>query len=131
MLAETECFLPKSDQRYLAEHGINAHFVTDNNQLGMIIRDFKLPAGVFQVDAADILVIVPTGYPDVPPDMFYADPWLSLKGTGRYPECADQPLDFSGRRWQRWSRHNNDWRPGIDGIRTHLRRVIKAIEEAK
>jgi len=131
MPVETECFLPQADRRYLAEHAICTNFVIDSNQHGLIIRDFGLPTGAFQVDVADILIIVPNGYPDVPPDMFYVDPWLTLKTTGRYAECADQPLEFSGRRWQRWSRHNNEWRTGIDGIRTHLRRVVKALEDAK
>jgi Prokaryotic E2 family E len=61
--------------------------------------------------------------------MIYALPWLKLT-NGRFAKCADQPFDFSGQRWQRWSRHQEQWRLGIDGIWTMLRRIDTALAEA-
>jgi len=78
----------------------------------------------------DILIMLPPGYPDAPPDMFYCLPWLRLVARGAYPNCADVPLSFQGQTWQRWSRHNNEWRAGKDGIWTMLKRVEHALAEA-
>lgn len=131
MQAETVCFLPQADQRYLSDNSILNECVTDGSQKGVILKSFQLPENHFQVSAADILVILPNGYPDLPPDMFYIDPWLTLGDTGQCAKATDQPLQFGGRRWQRWSRHNNQWRPGVDFLRTHIRRITKALEDAK
>ena len=123
--------LPESDQRYLNSHGIVAEVVRDGPHVGVVLKQVSLPTGKFDYPSADVLVILPPGYPDVAPDMFFCDPWLRLVPTGRYPNCADQPHDFLGRRWQRWSRHNSSWRPGIDGLHTMIKRIEHALEEAK
>jgi len=62
--------------------------------------------------------------------MFYTVPWVKLMGKNVLPPCADQPHFFAGQTWQRWSRHNNEWRPGIDGIWSMLKRVDHALEVA-
>ncbi|MBX3491821.1 MAG: hypothetical protein KF899_02605 [Parvibaculum sp.] len=102
----------------------------DGPQKAIILRAYPVPSGRFNVEKADFLIVLPNGYPDVRPDMFYALPWLKLVKGDRYPNCADQPFDFSGQRWQRWSRHQDQWRPGIDGIWTMLRRLDAALEAA-
>lgn len=123
-------WLPARDLSYLADNGIEAECLSDGSQKAIVLKNFLLPANKFKVARADILVLIPQAYPDVPPDMFYADPWLLLKETERYATAADQPQAFAGRNWQRWSRHNNEWRPGRDGIRSHIRRIRTALEEA-
>lgn len=40
-------------------------------------------------------------YPDASVDMFYTLPWIKLKATGKYANCADQPHQFAGQSWQR------------------------------
>ena len=94
-------------------------------------KTLPLPSGKLNHATADVLVLLPPGYPDVAPDMFYCDPWLTLQSVGRYPTCADQAHAFQGRSWQRWSRHNTAWRPGIDGLHTMLKRIEHALTEAK
>lgn len=123
--------LPESDQRYLDSHGIVADVVRDGPHVGVVLKQVSLPTGKFDHPAADVLVILPPGYPDVAPDMFFCDPWLRIVPAGHYPSCADQPHVFQGRRWQRWSRHNSNWRPGIDGLHTMIKRIEHALEEAK
>lgn len=122
--------LPAEDRRYLANRNLTYDEVMDSGSSGVIIRGFALPEGKFQVTAADVLVLLPSGYPDVPPDMFYTEPWLRLAQGNCYPARADQPHSFAGVRWQRWSRHNHEWRPGIDGLRTMIKRIETAIEDA-
>jgi hypothetical protein len=123
--------MPEADQRYLGSHGIAAEMVSDGPHAGVVLKQMLVPAGKFNHPTADVLVILPPGYPDVAPDMFFCDPWLTLASAGRYPTCADQPHAFLGRNWQRWSRHNPSWRPGIDGLHTMIKRIEHALAEAK
>ena len=122
--------LPVRDRRYLTDRDLDFLEYRDGEQSGVILRDYGLPDGKFQVSKADILILLPRSYPDAPPDMFYALPWLTLVPSSRYPRQADRPLNFNGQRWQRWSRHNNEWRVGADGIWTMLKRIETALEIA-
>ena len=123
--------LPEADQRYLNGHSVAFEMVSDGTHTVVIFKQLPLPAEKYNHGAADVLVLLPSGYPDVAPDMFYCDPWLTLQSVGRYPTCADQAHAFQGRNWQRWSRHNTAWRPGIDGLHTMLKRIEHALAEAK
>ena len=123
--------LPEADQRYLDSHGIAIEMVSDGTHTGVVFKQMSAPAGKFNHAVADVLVILPPGYPDVAPDMFFCDPWLTLQSSGHYPNRADQPHAFHGRNWQRWSRHNPSWRPGIDGLHTMIKRIEHALAEAK
>jgi Prokaryotic E2 family E/Multiubiquitin len=125
-----EHFLPERDREYLTEKGAAFEETVDGGQRGMILRQYPLPAGLFDAPKADLLILIPAGYPDVPPDMFYTLPWVKLTGRNMLPRCADQPHLFAGQTWQRWSRHNTEWRPGIDGIWSMLKRVDHALEVA-
>lgn len=122
--------LPSKCRRYLNEHGFNFEEVEENGNKGIILRKYSLPLGKFDTDLADILIILPGGYPDNAPDMFYVQPWLRLVPANGYPKAADQPFMFRGNNWQRWSRHNSIWRPGIDGIWVMIKRAQLALEEA-
>jgi len=122
--------LPLKCRRYLTERGITFEEVEEGGQKAVVLRGYTLPSGRFNSPTADILILLPAGYPDNPPDMFYALPWLRLVASNRYPRAADQPAAFAGKSWQRWSRHNNSWRPGIDGIWTMLQRIATALKEA-
>jgi hypothetical protein len=122
--------LPLKCRRYLIERDMKFDEVVIGGQKAVILRGVILPAGRFDSIVADILVLLPGGYPDSPPDMFYALPWLRLAATRAHPRAADQPYSFAGQNWQRWSRHNDAWRPGIDGIWTMVKRVEAALQEA-
>lgn len=122
--------LPPADVEYLNSKGIEFEEKQDGGHKGVILKERPLPAGRFDAKKADILILLPSGYPDVAPDMFYLLPWVKLVPANKYPNKADQPLEFGGHRWQRWSRHNKDWRPGVDGIWTMIKRVDTALERA-
>ena len=55
---------------------------------------------------------------------------MLLRQGGRYRNAANVAQSFAGQSWQRWSRHNSEWRPGIDGIWTMIKRVDDALEKA-
>ena len=123
--------LPSADRAYLADGGFAFEIVTETNQTGIILKDLTLPADKYDQPTANVLILLPGGYPDCAPDMFYTSPQLTLAATGAVPKAADVQQVFVGRTWQRWSRHNNAWRPGIDGLRTMVARVLTALEEAR
>jgi hypothetical protein len=123
-------FLPKADRDYLDGKGYAYEEREENGQKAIILKRRPLPAGRFDSAEADILVLLPGGYPDCAPDMFHLLPWVRLTNSNSYPKAADQPVNFAGQSWQRWSRHNNEWRPGVDGIWTMLKRIEDALEKA-
>ncbi len=118
--------LPGADQRYLTDHGIKAEVSTSGNQVGVVLPRYELPGTAVSPRTVDLLIILPPGYPDSGPDMFYLHPWVQMP-TGQWPNKADHAFQFGGRSWQRWSRHSNVWRGGVDGIWTMLRRVDAAV----
>ena len=123
-------FLPARDRAYLAEKAIAYEEVDSGGQRGVRFRAYPLPAGHFSEPQADLLILLPPGYPDLPPDMFYLLPWVRLAANSNYPRAADAAHPFAGESWQRWSRHSQEWRPGIDGIWTMLKRVDNALRIA-
>ena len=122
--------LPMRCHAYVQSRGHDVVAVEENGQKGIVFRNFLLPPGRFERATADILIFLPSGYPDAAPDMFYADPWLRLTPSGQCPRAADVSAAFVGKDWQRWSRHNTSWRPGVDGIWTMLKRIETALTEA-
>ena len=123
-------FLPSADAAYLKSKAIFYTEMADGANKGVILLGHALPAARFDAGKADILILLPAGYPDVPPDMFYLLPWVRLVAGNRYPNAADQPFSFGGQNWQRWSRHNTEWRAGVDGIWTMLKRIETALQAA-
>lgn len=122
--------LPSGDRRYLEERGFAFREVEDHGRKAVVLEAFPLPSGTFQVEAADILIQLPPGYPDASPDMFWTAPPLVLAASGQEPRCTQVREAFAGAEWQRWSRHASEWRPGADGLRTMVKRVERALEAA-
>jgi hypothetical protein len=122
--------LPPEDHAYLEGRGISYEVVLNGAECGVILRGIPMPPGKFDHSAADVLLILPGGYPDAVVDMFHTDPWLRLAASRQFARAANVARAFAGRNWQRWSRHNNAWRPGVDGIHTILARIERALSEA-
>jgi len=123
-------FLPPEDRNYLISKECIFEEVEDDGQKAIILKQWLLPKEQFDTTKVDVLILLPPGYPDIAPDMFYLIPWVKLESTGCYPSKADHPLNFAGKEWQRWSRHNKEWRLGTDGIWTMIKRVQYALKEA-
>ncbi|MBS0155184.1 MAG: multiubiquitin domain-containing protein [Nitrospira sp.] len=125
-----QTFLPEADREYFAAKELAIEEVDKEGKKAVIVKAWPLPVGRFDVNLVDVLILLPSGYPDIAPDMFYLSPWVRLMPGQTLPKAADQPLEFAGQRWQRWSRHNTEWRSGIDGMWTMLKRVEHALEIA-
>lgn len=121
--------LPSADRQFIEDHGLTYEIIGDAMSTGVVIKNYPLPPGKFDRDTVDIMIQLPAGYPDASVDMFYTLPWIKLNATGTYAHCADQPHQFAGQNWQRWSRHA-EWRSGIDGIRTMVARAEFAFTKA-
>lgn len=127
-------FLPEFDRDYLLGKGyqFEERIEANTNIKGLIIRNWVLPEGKFNFLNADLLILIPHGYPDVRPDMWYFNPSLLLAPSNRPARQTQVNINFEGTVWQRWSRHYpaNEWRSGIDGVHTYLKKVQLALEIA-
>jgi hypothetical protein len=86
----------------------------------VVFPGWALPPG-YDRASADLLVRLPAGYPDLPPDMWWFDPAVKLP-NGSTPPATQATEGYLGRQWQRWSRHfqAGQWKSGIDGLESYL-----------
>lgn len=112
--------LPASDLAYLVERGITHVLTADQGMTCVIFPGWQLPAEYAQTQS-DLLLRLHPGYPDVPPDMWWFDPAVTLS-DGRVIEATQVTEPYLGRSWQRWSRHfpPGQWQSGIDGLESFL-----------
>lgn len=112
--------LPPTDCAFLADREIPHEISVDGGMTCVVFSDWTVPPG-FDRETADLLVRLPNGYPDVPPDMWWFSPAIKLAG-GQPAQATDVIETHLGRAWQRWSRHleGGQWRSGIDGLESYL-----------
>ena len=112
--------LPRSDVVYLNERGVAHEIIAETSVTCVVMPRWPLPSG-FDRDAADLMIRLRAGYPDVPPDMWWFSPPIHLK-NGKALPATDVIETYLGRRWQRWSRHftNGQWQSGVDGLESFL-----------
>lgn len=118
------------DRAYLDRQGYKWIEQPEGGLLCVVVTGFRLPKG-YQVDRSDLLVRLPPGFPDAPPDMWWFDPPLRLATTGAMPQATESTEPHLGRVWQRWSRHfpAGSWRPGRSGLESYLTLVRKDLEK--
>ena len=112
---------------------LNAHFPErwqklseGNGKYALLITGFEIPDG-FAQKIANLMVLVPAGYPGVGLDMFYFDPSLQKSNNEELAAIAFE--EHFGRSWQRWSRHY-DWIPGEHNLYKHIELVRNELETA-
>ena len=92
--------------------------------------------GIYNVDIASVLVVIPTNYPDAGIDCIWVSPHLTRKDGKGIPQTsavgAGENHRHKGQEHCRWSRHwtngQNAWKPGVSNIDTILRRLRWAFE---
>ena len=112
--------LPPTDSAFLADREIPHTVSVDGGMTCIVFPNWSVPSG-FDRETADLLVRLPNGYPDVPPDMWWFCPPIKL-ANGSPAQATDASERHIGRDWQRWSRHfqAGQWRSGIDGLESYL-----------
>ena len=108
--------LPALDTAFLTERCVEYSISVEGGMICVVVHRWRLPTG-YNVQEADLLVRLPMGYPDVPPDMWWLSPAV-LRADGCKIPATQVTEHHLGRSWQRWSRHlgAEQWRSGVDGI---------------
>lgn len=120
--------LPDRDREYLETKGLPYSLHVNNGEVHLTFPSFEMP-GLYNITQADLRVILPVGYDNACPDMFWTRPNVMLR-TGGFQRAADNMQELFDGTWQRWSRHfEGGWRPGVDGIKTYLASVRRALEQ--
>lgn len=120
--------LPQSDVEYLNQKGLQYTVAEEAGMTCVAFQDYKLPPG-FNQEAADLLIRLSKGFPDIPPDMWWFEPAVHRK-DGKLIQATDQVEHYLGRSWQRWSRHiqGGQWQPGSDTLETFLAVIGRELE---
>ena len=108
--------LPAPDAAFLTERSLEYSTEMEGGVLCIVVPGWTVPSG-YTVQEADILLRLPPGYPDLPPDMWWFDPAV-LRSDGRKIPATQVTECYLGRNWQRWSRHliPEQWCSGVDGL---------------
>lgn len=115
----TPLLLP-ADCRCLEDRGLAYEASVEGSMICVVIKAWQLPTGYDRTES-DLLIRLPSGFPDIAPDMWWFGPGVKLAG-GATIQATELVENYLGREWQRWSRHlqPGQWRPGIDGIESYL-----------
>ena len=121
---------PQSDIAYLNERGIANEITLESGMTCIVFPQWPLPSG-FDRAAADLLVRLSPGYPDVSPDMWWFSPAVHL-ANGAALAATNVVEMYLGRRWQRWSRHfrRGQWQSGVDGLGSFLTLIRQDLENS-
>ena len=84
------------DIAFLDERGIAHKIAVESGMTCIVIPDWQIPEG-FDRPAADLLVRLTPGYPDVPPDMWWFDPQV-LTADGAVLDRTNHFESYLGRR---------------------------------
>ena len=112
--------LPDADQTYLLDRNLPHAITVEGGITCIVFPQWGLPSG-YDHATSDLLLRLPAGYPDVPPDMWWFNPGVRLV-NGQVIQATDAVEQHLGRAWQRWSRHfaNGQWRSGVDGLESYV-----------
>lgn len=124
-MADPYELLPEDVEYLNAQHRNQWRKVAEGEgKFGLMVRPYTLPEGYAESETT-LMVLVPSGYPGVPIDMFYLDPPVHRRDGASINALADE--SHFGVTWQRWSRHY-EWTPGEDNLVTHLEYVKHELE---
>lgn len=119
--------LPIEDVQFLDSFQSNVDMIQENNRRWLIVRNYKIPDG-YNVEVADLAILVPPHYPTTSLDMMYFHPFLSRKDGAAIGALTNQSIE--GKVYQRWSRHRtaaNKWNPEIDNVESHIDLMVRCL----
>lgn len=91
----------------------------DGSNVCVVIKGYKLPKKMYNREITDLLILVPSAYPNGKLDMFWADEGLTF-ADGKIPQSAENIEIHCGKKWRRFSRHIANWNPARDSLSTYL-----------
>jgi hypothetical protein len=120
--------LPEIDRDFLAEKGFNYTATDVGNSILVVLKEFAFPEA-YNPRTADLLIVLPAGYPNANVDMFYTCPDVKL-ASGSWPLNCDGRVNYCGQEWQQWSRHFKvQWRQGVDSLRTFIASIRRELSK--
>ena len=120
--------LLEDDLRYLQGKQFEFQVIQDSSGLNVIITNFAFPTH-YTPATGSLLIILPAGYPNANPDMFWTIPDVKLQ-SGAWPQACAEHEQHAGMLWQRWSRHFQiPWRPNVDGLHTFVACIKKELRK--
>jgi hypothetical protein len=122
----TKNLIPEADRDFLEGKEYVYEIIPGNGCIYLKLKNFDFPAG-YTPQKADLLVIIPSGYPNAALDMFRTSPDVKLINNN-WPQTAQSRDIHMGINWQVWSRHFI-WRVGVDSLRTYLTAVKKELSK--
>jgi len=133
--------LPEIDEKYLNSLGLPWETVKSNksafgnSSLFLIIYGYYINTDYYRLDTGgekvDVLLQIPSGYPNAQIDMASFSPNLIKIDNGHIPNLHAF-YTVNDRNWQTWSRHRTGlsvWRPEIDFVGTHLEYVESFLQK--
>lgn len=118
--------LPEMDHEFLKEKELLYELVVFPGGLYLIIKSYEFPA-TYAPKNADMLIVIPAGYPNAPIDMFFTIPDVKLV-NGSWPLNCGAHVIHNNSPWQQWSRHIN-WRIGVDNLRSFFSAIKKELSK--
>lgn len=102
----------------------------------VVVEDVPLPDD-YNRDTTDVLIVIPSGYPETPPDNFWVPPGLRLENGGQPDAFNPNHRTHEGEEWDRFSWHEDDgWAPSEDveegsNLMTFMSTVEERLKEAE
>jgi hypothetical protein len=121
--------LPEDDAQFLRSKALKYEVRQNSGELLLLIHEYPLPCS-YTPGSCTLLLKLPPGYPNTNPDMLWTTPGVTLV-NGAPPAAAEVVEVYEGNKWQRWSRHAQQWRPGVDNLQTKLRTVRTELERGR
>src|SRR5690606_23959754 len=110
-VARSQFALPDEDFLFLNSFKNEVDLIQEGNTRWLIFRHYTIPKG-YNVEVADLAILIPPHYPTTGLDMMYFNPPLERKDGAPIGALSYQTIE--GKRYQRWSRHRtvaNKWNP--------------------
>lgn len=119
--------LPQPEVEFLDSRGLAYTVSEEAGMTCVVFSNYQLPGGL-SASAADLLIRLSPGFPDVPPDMWWFSPRIS-RIDGQVIPATEVTEQHLGQSWQRWSRHLNasQWQSGIDNLQTFLAMINREV----
>lgn len=117
--------IPPEDEDYLKKREGQYELKEAGSDIHLVLKNWPFPEA-YSPRSADILIIIPAGYPNAGLDMFWTYPDIKLVNGG-WPTAAEYHKAYGDRTWQRWSRHYHGWRAGVDDLRSFIRSMEQEI----
>lgn len=121
MTLRREFDLLSDDRQFLDDYGLDWETIVDGSRW-VLVHQFSSQHEGYNHTHVTIAIRLETGYPNTALDMVYVYPAL-VRRDGFRLGATDATQSIQGKAYQRWSRHRttqHPWRPGQDGIGSHI-----------